>query len=446
MENKTMNRAFQAILLAVAVALGLLGGIGKTAPADTGTAEPEKTPETAKPEEPEKTPETETAAVHNLVAETGTGIKVTSAADWEKQFPNQFETYMKNNDNDEVVEYTEEHPYIKTLYEGYGFAKSYGSARGHTYVITDLYATGRPHKLANCFTCKTSSFTAAVLNDGDSVYAMAFDDFKNQVTDDFGCFHCHQNEPGTLYVTHRYLSDAVADDLDQVAAETLSCGQCHSEYYFDPATKATSFAYRGLAAMNPDDMLAYENAIVDGEGNMFADWVDESTGVRKLKVQHPEFETIGGSGSVHGLSTSMLQLTCADCHMGTKKADDGTEFTNHEWLSPLDMPDLLESNCSRCHKDLAAEVAEKQEAYWARTDEIAEKLVKLDEALSAAVADGTLSEEDLEACRLASRNAQWYWDFVFVENSNGVHNSSLTKHCLDQAETFLDEANSYLKA
>ncbi len=439
MINRKLDTIFRILLIVCAAALGLLGlrGKGET-PAPSADAGKEETPAETAP--------SETAAVHNLVAETGTGIQVTKAADWETKYPNQYETYMLNTENDEVVEYTEEHPYIKTLYDGYGFAISYGSARGHNYVIDDLYATGRPHKLANCFTCKTSSFTAAVLNDGDSTYAMAFDDFKNQVTDDFGCFHCHQNEPGVLYVTHRYLADAVADDLDSVPAADLSCGQCHSEYYFDPATKATTFGYVGLAAMNPDDMLAYENSITDGEGKMFADWTDETTGVRKLKVQHPEFETVLGEGSPHGLSTSIVTLTCADCHMGQTKAEDGTVFTNHNWTSPLDNKELLENNCSKCHKDLAAQVAEDQEKYWERTDAIAEKLVKLDEDLSAAVTAGTLSEEDLESCRLASRNAQWYWDFVFVENSNGVHNPSLTQHCLDQAEKYLEDANSYLKA
>ena len=60
---------------------------------------------------------------------------------------------MLNNDNSEIHDYIEENPYIKTLYEGYGFAISYGSARGHTYVVEDVTSTGRPHKLANCFTC-----------------------------------------------------------------------------------------------------------------------------------------------------------------------------------------------------------------------------------------------------------------------------------------------------
>lgn len=431
-------------LLAAGIVLGAVAGFsGKSsapAPAPSAETDPAKEEDQGRQDEPAKE---ETAAVK--VAEKGTGITVTKADDWSTQFPNQYETYMMNNENSEVVEYTEEHPYIQRLYAGYGFAKSYGSARGHTYVVTDLTSTGRPHKLANCFTCKTSSFTAKALNDGDSAYAMAFEDFTDQITDPFGCFHCHSNEPGTMYVTHTYLADALGDDLTKIDPATLSCGQCHSEYYFDPVTKATSFDYTSLAGMNPDDMLAYENAIVDGEGNMFADWVDEENGIRKLKVQHPEFETILGEGSPHGNSASMLQLSCADCHMGQTTASDGTVFTNHNWTSPLDNADLLKDNCSRCHADLKSEVEGIQAKYWERVDTDAEQLKSLNDKLTEVINGGSISDEDLESCRMALRSAQWYWDFVFVENSNGVHNPKLTAHCLDQAETFMNQASDLMQ-
>ena len=97
------------------------------------------------PEEPEQK-EVELGA---KAAETGTGITVTKADDWSSEFANEYESFMQNNENDEVVDYIEQSPYIKTLYEGYGFAISYGSARGHTYDIDDLYATERPHNIAN---------------------------------------------------------------------------------------------------------------------------------------------------------------------------------------------------------------------------------------------------------------------------------------------------------
>lgn len=375
-----------------------------------------------------------------LAAEEGTGVKLIRSDEWAEQYPNEYRTYMMNNDNDEVTDYIEENPYIKTLYEGYGFAISYGSARGHTYVFEDVTSTGRPHKLANCFTCKTSDFTAKVLNDGPSAYAMDFADMEVQVTDAFGCFHCHSNEPGVLYVTHPYVTAALGEDFEKVPAANLSCAQCHTEYYFDPATKATMVSYHGLAQMSPDDSLSYENSLLDAEGNMFCDWVDADTGVRKLKVQHPEFETYMGEGSVH-----KGQFTCADCHMAKTTAEDGTVFTNHYWVSPLQNEELMASTCSQCHTDLAADVARIQTATRERENELGYALEQLDRDLAAAVEAGTLSEENLEAARMASRNAQFYWDYVFVENSEGAHNSRLTNYCLDKAKEFLDEANTAIQ-
>ncbi len=405
----------------------LSGSTGETA--NTGTGEVEQT------------------GYANLtikVAEYQTGITATSSQDWAEKFPNQYNSYMLNNNNDEVVDYLEESPYLTTVYEGYGFAISYGSARGHTYDIEDLYETGRPHKLANCFTCKSSDFTAKVLSEGDSTYAMDFEAVKSEIVDPFGCFHCHENTPGSqLYVTHGYLADALGDDITSVPAADLSCAQCHTEYYFDPETKVTTLGYTSLDTMTPLLILENENSIVDSEGNQFADWVDESTGVRKLKAQHPEFETYYGAGSVH----TGMNLTCADCHMERKTADDGTTYTSHEWTSPLKNEETMADTCAKCHDTttLADKVADIQTKTTTRETEIGEKLKELDELLTQAVANNTLSEEDLAKVRSLNRDGQFLWDFVYVENSEGAHNSKLTFETLDEAEKRIDEALSMLK-
>ena len=65
-------------------------------------------------------------------AEKGTGVTVIPASQWAETFPEVYASYEANAENDEVVEYTEEHPFIKIIYEGYGFAKYYGSARATT--------------------------------------------------------------------------------------------------------------------------------------------------------------------------------------------------------------------------------------------------------------------------------------------------------------------------
>lgn len=362
-------------------------------------------------------------------APKGTGITVITAAEWAEQYPDVYASYQANAANEEVVEYTEKFPFLQTVYEDYGFAKYYGSARGHFYCVTDLMSTGRPHALANCFTCKTAQFTVMTLNEGDSAYGKAFGDVDASQLEDVGCFTCHGNTPGQqITVTHSYLSDAMGGDFESVKAENLACGQCHVEYYFKPDGKATSLPYSGLSSMNPDAMYDFYEAMD------FADYTNPRTGVRQLKAQHPEMETFLGEGSVHAGT-----FTCADCHMERLTNEAGETYWSHNLVSPL-ASETIQANCAACHSDLAGFVHGIQEKTLSRTVAVGEKLALLTNRLADAVASGKYSDEDLTDIRALNRKGQWYWDFVFVENSEGAHNSRLDGKCLDKAEAFIDAA------
>ena len=54
-----------------------------------------------------------------------------------------------------------------------------------------------------------------------------------------------------------------------------------------------------------------------------------------------------------------------------------------------------------------------------------------------------MDEATLAKVRQLDREAQFYWDFVFVENSEGAHNSTLSRECLDKAEDLARQALSY---
>ena len=367
---------------------------------------------------------------------TMSGVTVKHASDWEKEYPEIYASFMKNQENDEIINYLEEYPQLVTLYEPYGFSKSYGSARGHFYDVDDILETGRPHKLAQCWTCKTPDFTNLVNETGPDAYMLDFDEVRELVTEGISCYSCHANTPGEITVTHTYVIDALGEDFDSVSAANLACGQCHVEYYFYPGTGVTSLPRTSLSDMSPDDILNYyNNELLDENGLGFADYTNPRTGVRQIKVQHPEFETFLGKGSIHGST-----YTCADCHMGTVADGKGGTYPNHYLTSPLDNQALIDAECSTCHADLASEVKTVQDKADARTREIADKLVDLTEKLAAAVESGERSEEDLDAVRALARDAQFYWDFVFVENSNGAHNPSLTNDCLDKADALASEA------
>ena len=366
--------------------------------------------------------------------QTGTGVTVVKAADWAATYPDIYASYEKNAENEAVIDHVEEYPMIATVYEGMAFNKFYNSARGHYYTVQDVTSTGRPHALANCFTCKTPDFTAKVNNEGVSAYKIAFEDMLAEVNESVSCYNCHANTGNELVVTHTYLADAMGAELESLNAETASCAQCHVEYYFDPETKAVTLPYDSKAAMHPDAILNYF------EEMGFADYTNPRTGVKQIKVQHPEFETYMGAGSVHA-----SQFSCADCHMEKAQNAAGETYTSHTWVSPL-ASETITASCAPCHSDLKGFVAGIQEKAEERTIAIGTKLEELTNKLADAVAGGAYTEEELEAIRSLNRKGQFYWDFVFVENSEGAHNSRLTNECLDKAEQLIDEALALFKA
>ena len=365
------------------------------------------------------------------VPESSNENGVITADDWAEMYPEIVESYKANNDNTYRVDYLEEDPYLKTVYEGFGFAKDYTSAIGHTYTLEDVYNTERPHALANCLTCKTPDFTKLVNDMGVDAYSLDFTETYAQMTESVSCYNCHENKAaydGKLEVTHSYVTEALGEDHN-ISLEVLTCGQCHIEYYFDPETKATKMPYDNVEAMDPEEILAFYNEMG------FSDWTQESTGTGLLKVQHPELETFLGEGSLHSSA-----LSCADCHMEEKEG-----YTSHEWVSPLENEVLL-ATCASCHGDI--DVVEKTKAIQAevtaKEKEVGEKLAELKTALAEAVAAGTYSEDELNTVRSKYRDAQWYWDFCYVENSEGAHNSTLSKKCLDNAAALIAEGMELL--
>ena len=358
-----------------------------------------------------------------------------NASDWEAMYPEIVATMGDNDKNSYIVSYLEEDPYLVNIYEGFGFAKEYGSARGHNYTLEDVANTARPHPMANCLTCKTPNFTKLVNDQGVGVYTMEFDEVMAKMEENVSCYTCHGNEAndaGKLVVTHSYVTKALGESVNEIDPSTLSCGQCHIEYYFTPEDKETMMPYHDVESMTPEAILAY----YDEMG--FSDWTQESTGTPLLKAQHPEMETFL-TGKHAGL------LNCADCHMPMVEDEEGKVYHSHELVSPLQNEELL-SRCATCHQDVDVVnmVTRLQERVTARETEVGNKLSAFKDALAEAVAAGKMSEEDLNAVRKLHREAQWFFDFCYVENAKGAHNSELAMHCLDTSEEKIAEGMALL--
>ena len=358
-----------------------------------------------------------------------------NAKDWHEQYPYITDTMWANSENSYVTDYLEEDPYLVNIYEGYGFAKDYGSARGHEYCLTDVHDTLRPHAKANCLTCKTPNFAKLVNDQGVGVYSMPFEEAEALMEESVSCYTCHSNEAGNmgkLVPAHSYAYKALGDNMAAIDPATMSCGQCHIEYYFTPADSETMMPYHSVSEMSPEAILAYYDSID------FADWTQESTGARMLKAQHPEFETY-----LQGKHASLLN--CADCHMPMEMAEDGTVYHSHKLVSPLESETLL-ATCAQCHgdTDMVNMVHRIQDRVTARETEVGNKLSLLKDTLAEANSSGRLGEKDLEKARKLYREAQWFFDFCYVENSEGAHNSELSTHCLDVSEAKIDEAMGLL--
>ena len=89
-------------------------------------------------------------------------------------------------------------------------------------------------------------------------------------------------------------------------------------------------------------------------------------------------------------------------------------------------------------------VRELQDRVTARETEVGNKLSELKDTLAQAVTDGKMSEAELDAVRKLHREAQWFFDFCYVENSEGAHNSALAFSCLDTSEAKIAEAMALL--
>ncbi|MBR2764642.1 MAG: ammonia-forming cytochrome c nitrite reductase subunit c552 [Blautia sp.] len=366
---------------------------------------------------------------------------IITADEWEEVYPELVQTYRQNEENTYRISYLDTDPYLANIYEGYGFAFDYTSAVGHSYCLEDVYNTERPHPLANCLTCKTADFTKMVNDLGEEVYSYDFQEVYSSMNESVGCYNCHANEEAAgednLTVTHSYITLALGEDHDGIDPRVLACGQCHIEYYFDPETKATRMPHADVAGMGPEATLAYYDEMD------FADWTQESTGTRMLKAQHPEMETFLDENSIH----NKMGLTCADCHMGSATATDGTTFVNHYWRSPLEDEALLET-CAACHKDtdMTVKVHKLQAEITGVEKMLGKRLSLLKDTLADAVQSGLYSEEELNEIRSLYRSAQWYWDYCYVENSEGAHNSTFARNCLYKSQDLIQEAMDKLEA
>lgn len=381
---------------------------------------------------------------NNLLSEpvNVTAQEMLRAEDWKYMHPDIYKSYLANSEMEKTryggsvpIDYLEEHPNLLIFYDGFGFSKEYLRARGHTYALEDAINTARPKPGASCLACKTADFTEALAEGGLQVNTMDFQQFVDDHPEmhTISCYDCHRNTAGEVNLTRSHLTKALEKTQEEIDMRNLACAQCHVEYYQESESKEVILPWK--YGFSTDDMLEYYDEIE------FKDWVHPTSGANLLKVQHPEFETYYGSGHYN------LGLSCSDCHMPEIEGKENLQ--SHHWTSPLKSQEGLMATCATCHgdepEDRILAVEKVQKAVFERTNEVSDKLAEFIERLSEAVEDNSIKGKDLDELRDIHRKAQFKWDFVFVENGEGFHNSDLAHENLNGAEDLIEEGIKILE-
>ena len=370
------------------------------------------------------------------------------------------------------LDYLETNPEIKTLGKGYGYAKYYTEPASHVFSVWTVTHNGRvsdgAKTKAACITCKSPQYSNLVDMEGAEVHARPFNDVVGEIDENISCASCHANTPmkdGKVYLEvdrAEWVRSMGADAGNTIEGEV--CGQCHCDYSMAPGTSIPTSPYdNGRTDMVPEKALQWY------DDHNYVDWTYASTGAKMLAIRHAEYEFIyGGDNDILPMGSHMQNLgyDCGDCHMATTTAEDGTVYASHEWISPLDNKELIDRDCSSCHADIVAEVRAIQNEIDPATTVLGQrceqyiknletkvateqddaanpgtKVLKLDEEF--ATSNG-IDAATLERLQWIQRASCYYWNLAAAENSEGAHNPTYYRYCLDKGNELLDEGDKLL--
>jgi nitrite reductase (cytochrome c-552) len=363
---------------------------------------------------------------------TGLDPKTIDPAAFKNLFPAEYESYLKNQENNPpALKYNssevkksklDQYPYMRTLWAGYAFSKEYNEARGHAYVLSDTIGETKTARIGaasnlTCMYCKSAQVPGLIEKMGNAFYntKLLEGNNKDQFHLGISCSDCHDPATMALRVTRPAFIEAMqrrgtpVDKFTNEQMRSAVCGQCHVEYFFNPKDNLKVY-FPWDKGFEWKDIYAYY------QEQGFSDWTHPQTSQGMVKAQHPEYEMF--QGSVH----QNAGLACADCHMPYMKQGD-TKISSHWWTSPFR---TYEQSCSQCHKE-SEEVMQKNVLNI--QDRVKSALDRAGEANKAAILaiEKTSKIQGFDATKLndakqLQRQAQFYWDLISAENSMGFHN------------------------
>lgn len=430
--------------------------------------------------------------------------RTTDPAEWGKNFPRQFDGYMRTADNARAqFKWSEgrppeqsapaggdpdskkaesklvSDPHLKTIFNGYAFAIDYRERRGHAFMLHDQRETERvkqrpqPGACLNCHASNVVAYREAGIAQGapgtleDPLHSetgraqlfkgwehfnpMPYVESTKLVNHPITCLDCHDPKTMGLRISRPAFLEGIAalaasgDPVphlpsverwragDRKAAydpnalasrqemRSLSCAQCHVEYYFKGDGKRLTFPWhKGLKA---EHMEAYYNE------TGWNDWTHKDSGAQVIKAQHPEFEL--WSQGIHARSG----VSCADCHMPYTR-EGAMKYSDHQVQTPMEH---INRSCQTCHNysetEIRARVDQIQSRTKAQLDRAEIAVVELIRSITAAKSAGA-TDEQLKEARGLQRQAQWRADFINAENSMGFHAPGETLRLLGESIDF----------
>ncbi len=348
---------------------------------------------------------------------------------WGRTFPRQFNTYEQMADTSFRSKHLgsyrrdllEENPRLVILFAGYAFSRDYNLARGHIYSVVDVQETlrtGAPMEKgdgpqpATCWTCKSPDVARLMHEHGpDGFYAKELSDFGHEVVNPISCASCHDPETMNLRITLPALAETFERTGRDVTKAThqemrsLTCAQCHVEYYFG---KDNYLIFPWDEGMRAEDMAEYFD-----ERN-FVDWTHGVSRAPMIKAQHPDYEVF--TTGIH----YQRGVSCADCHM-PYKTEGGQKFTDHRIQSPLNN---IANACQTCHRqseeELIRNVYDRQDMVKEVRTTLEDILVKAHLEAEFAWNQGAEEEQMADALHLI-RHAQWRWDYAAATHGGSFH-------------------------
>jgi nitrite reductase (cytochrome c-552) len=341
---------------------------------------------------------------------------------WAKNYPLQYESFMKTKDGAPKHDVLKEDPNLVILWAGYGFSKDYNAPAGHAYAIEDIQntlRTGAPKgpndgPMPNtCWTCKSPDVPRVMAEIGpEAFYKGKWASLGHEVTNPIGCADCHDAKTMELTITRPALVEAFerrGEDINKVSYQdkrTLVCAQCHVEYYFKGKNKYLTFPWdKGLGT---EDMEAYYDEYA------FKDWTHKLSKAPMLKAQHPGYEF--WKRGIHG----KRGVSCVDCHM-PYTAKGGVKFTDHHARSPLEN---INNSCQTCHRqsedELLRNVADMKKSATDLKNRAEKSLVKAHLEAEHAWKNGA-KEEDMKEVLKLIRHSQWRWDMAVASHGGYFH-------------------------